>query len=74
MAKKRYYMSKKSNSGMMPSGMDQFANMPQESFVKFFPKNPYMSTPVYPDKLKDIDKQISGDVNKAKKNQSGTKF
>jgi len=73
MAKKRYYEAKK-GSGMMSSGAGQFANMPQASFVKYFPKNAYMTTGVYPDYLAAIDKQMNGDVNKAKKNQSKTKF
>ena len=46
----------------------------QGSFMKAFPMNSYMTTSAYPDKLRDIDKQISSDVMKAKKNASGTKF
>jgi hypothetical protein len=68
MAKKRYF------SGMMPSGMGEFANMPQASFMKEFPMNAYMTTDKYPDTLRAIDRQISGDVMKAKKNLSGKKF
>ena len=76
MAKKRYYKSEaeKMGSDMMPSGKGEFANMPTASFVKYFPKNVYMTSPEYPDSLKDIDKQISGDVTKAKKQSSKTKF
>jgi hypothetical protein len=67
--KKKYY----SSSNMMPSGMGQFANMYQGSFMKQFPKNSYMTTSGYPDKLVDIDRQINGAVSKAKKMQSKTK-
>lgn len=68
--KKRYYEA----SSMMPSGQGQFANMPQASFMKEFPMNTYMTTSAYPDKLRDIDKQMSMDVMKAKKNASKTKY
>lgn len=71
---KRYYKSKKMGAGMMPSGQGEFANMPQGSFISFFPKNEYMTTSMYPDDLASIDKQISGDVKKAKANQSKTKW
>ena len=70
MAKKKKYYS----SNMMPSGMGKFANMPQASFIKAFPMNPYMTVGSYPDKLADIDRQISGAVNKAKKMASKTKY
>ena len=64
---KRYYKSKK-------MGMGMFANMPQESFMKPFPKNVYFAAGSYPDKLSDIDAQINGDVMKAKKIASKKKF
>lgn len=76
MAKKRYYMSEgeKMGSAMAPKGQGQFANMFQGSFMKAFPKVAYMTTSAYPDKLRDIDAQISGDVRKAKSIASKTKF
>ena len=67
MAKKRYYKSKKMGEGM-------FANMPQGSFMKAYPKNAYFEPGMYPDKLADIDRQINGDVMKAKRNKSNIKY
>lgn len=82
MAKKKYYDSKmgymskaeKVGAGMMPSGAGMFANMPTASFMKAFPMNAYMTTSSYPDKLRDIDKQMNSDVMKAKRMASKTKF
>jgi hypothetical protein len=64
MAKKRYY---KSSKGM-------FANMPQGSFMRPFPKNSYFATSSYPDKLADIDAQMRSDVKKAKSEGPGKKY
>ena len=51
-----------------------FANMPQASFMKPFPKVSYFAAGSYPDKLSDIDAQMNGDVMKAKKIASKKKF
>lgn len=77
MAKKRYYgtsKAEKMGAGMMPASTGAFASMFQGSFMKAFPMNSYMTTGAYPDKLRDIDRQMSGDVNKAKRQASKTKF
>jgi hypothetical protein len=58
--KKRYY------SSMMPDGMGQHANMPQQSFVKEYPKTPYVSKKGYGDTLSAIDRQIAMDIMKAR--------
>ena len=63
MAKKRYYDG---GSEMMPSGIGQHANMPQQSFTKEFPKVPYVMKRSHGDTLTAIDRQISMDVMKAK--------
>lgn len=51
-----------------------FANMPQGSFMRPFPSNSYWEAGMYPDTLADIDKQINGDVMKAKRNKSNKKY
>jgi len=58
MAKKKYY----GKGGMISSNSTSFANLPQDSMMKEYPKISYDMTDMLDDTITGVDAQIDGDA------------